>query len=72
MIYARAIQHNKIKHIYLPGKQEGIFNIDYLEKMEKKELILCESVIDAVSIYLSGYKNVSCFFGINSSWSSFI
>jgi len=61
-IYSRAINDNvKLKHKYLPGPHRGILNLD--EVKNSAEIYLCECVIDALSLYCMGIKNVTCTFG---------
>jgi DNA primase catalytic core len=53
------------KHTYLPGAHKGIFNLpSLLKRGVGGELILCESIIDALSFWISGFKNVTCSYGI--------
>jgi len=61
-IYGRKIarQKSKIDHLYLPGPHRGIFNRSALES---SDLILCESVIDALTFWCAGLKNVTCIWG---------
>jgi len=61
-IYGRAIEKrkSKIDHLYLPGPHVGIFNEAALEE---SEVILCEAVFDALSLWKHGVRNVSTIFG---------
>jgi DNA primase catalytic core len=52
------------KHTYLPGAHGGLFNEKSLEH-QSKEIILCECIIDALSVYQSGFVNVTAAFGVN-------
>ena len=61
-IYGRSISQAYGKHFYLPGEHKGIFNP---KALEHKEIFLCESIIDALSIMSLGYVNVTSSFGIN-------
>ncbi|MES9972067.1 MAG: CHC2 zinc finger domain-containing protein [Candidatus Thiodiazotropha sp.] len=49
-------------HLYLPGPHQGVFNIGALQA--SKELILCESLIDALTFWCAGYRNVTASYGI--------
>ncbi|MES9990720.1 MAG: CHC2 zinc finger domain-containing protein [Candidatus Thiodiazotropha sp.] len=49
-------------HLYLPGPHQGVFNIEALQA--SKELILCESLIDALTFWCAGFKNVTASYGI--------
>jgi len=61
-IYSRAISDNiKLKHKYLPGPHKGVLNLDGIKNSD--EIYLCECVIDAISLFCMGIKNVTCSFG---------
>lgn len=61
-IYSRSILNNaKLPHKYLPGPHKGILNLEELKTTD--EIYLCECVIDAISLYCMGIKNVTCSFG---------
>ena len=49
-------------HLYLPGPHAGVFN---REALASKELILCESLIDALTFWNAGYRNVTASYGVN-------
>ncbi len=51
------------KHIYLPGSHEGVFNVTGLKNTE--EVILCESLIDALTFWRWGFTHVTASYGIN-------
>lgn len=65
-IYGRKIRNNlragTAYHLYLPGPHAGIFNPECLAA---DEIILCESIIDALSFYASGFTNVTTAYGVN-------
>jgi DNA primase len=50
------------KHLYLPGQHKGIWNIQTLSSA--KEIILCEALVDALTFWCAGYKNVTSCYGI--------
>lgn len=53
------------KHLYLPardGRGRGVFNIAALQA--SKEIILCEALIDALTFWCAGYRNVTAAYGI--------
>lgn len=52
------------KHTYLPGAHKGIFNQQILLSLTAQDIILCESIIDALSFWINGFKNVTCSYGI--------
>lgn len=49
-------------HLYLPGPHGGVFNEAGLAGTE--EIILCESLIDALTFWCAGYRNVTSSYGI--------
>jgi DNA primase catalytic core len=61
-IYGRKVgsQKSGIYHLYLPGPHRGIWNPDCLKS---PEIILTESVIDALTFWVNGFRNVTCIYG---------
>ncbi len=59
-LYGRAIDRDQ--HLYLPGKQRGLFNAKTLRGAE--EVILAESVIDAMSAVEANVMNVVPLYGV--------
>lgn len=61
-IYGRKVASQKsgIYHLYLPGPHRGIWNPDCLKS---PEVILTESVIDALTFWVNGFENVTCIYG---------
>jgi len=61
-IYGRKVgsQKSGIYHLYLPGPHRGIWNPDCLKS---SEIILTESVIDALTFWVNGFENVTCIYG---------
>ncbi|MFL9906668.1 CHC2 zinc finger domain-containing protein [Paraburkholderia sp. RL17-337-BIB-A] len=63
--YGRKIVENQArnlpKHLYLPGPHRGVFNAEGLRG--QREVIVCESVIDALTFWCAGYQNVTAAFG---------
>ncbi|MCC6666296.1 MAG: toprim domain-containing protein [Polyangiaceae bacterium] len=49
-------------HLYLPGPHRGVWNWEALA--ESKEIILCESVIDALTFWCAGFRNVTACYGV--------
>ncbi|EKR62734.1 putative DNA primase [Leptospira weilii str. 2006001853] len=49
-------------HLYLPGRHLGNWNEE--DGFEKKELVLCESILDALSFWENGIRNVTCSYGV--------
>jgi DNA primase len=65
--YARKLLDNlragTPKHLYLPGPHRGVFNRDGLKG--QPEIILCEALIDALTFWAAGYRNVTSCYGVN-------
>jgi hypothetical protein len=65
-VYGRKILDNLRKgtpyHLYLPGPHKGVWNGDALR--DSKEIILCESLIDALTFWCAGYRNVTAAYGV--------
>jgi DNA primase len=51
------------KHLYLPGPHRGVFNREGIEGQQ--EIILCEALIDALTFWSAGYRNVTICYGVN-------
>ena len=49
-------------HLYLPGPHRGVWNEAALA--EHKEIILCEALIDAMTFWCAGFRNVTASYGI--------
>jgi len=49
-------------HMYLPGPHRGVFNEAGL--IGQPEIILCEALIDALTFWCAGYRNVTASYGI--------
>src|ERR1700739_978918 len=53
------------KHLYLPGPRRGLFNPAALACGACPELIVCEALIDALTFWCAGYRNVTSCYGVN-------
>jgi DNA primase catalytic core len=49
-------------HLYLPGPHRGVWNVEALQA--QKEVILCEALIDALTFWCAGYRNVTASYGV--------
>jgi DNA primase catalytic core len=50
-------------HLYLPAHEtRGVFNVQALKAA--KEVILCEAIIDALTFWCAGYRNVTTAYGV--------
>jgi DNA primase catalytic core len=59
-LYGRRTNAGGLAHLYLPGPHRGLFNRQCLCQTE---IILCEAVMDALTFWASGFKNVTCLYG---------
>jgi DNA primase catalytic core len=50
-------------HLYLPGPRQGVWNEEAL--IASKDVILCEALIDALTFWCAGYRNVTTSYGVN-------
>ncbi len=50
------------RHLYLPGPHRGAWNLDALRSSQ--EIILTESLIDALTFWRAGYRNVTASYGV--------
>jgi len=66
-LYGRKLNDNLRKgtayHLYLPGPHRGVFNRQNLAG--HTEIILCESLIDALTFIAAGFENVTASYGVN-------
>lgn len=65
-VYGRKI-NDKLRegtpyHLYLPGPHHGVWNVEALRA--SKEIILCESLIDALTFWCAGFRNVTASYGV--------
>jgi DNA primase len=49
-------------HLYLPGPHRGVWNLDAFAVSD--ELIVCESLIDALSLWCWGFRHVTAAYGV--------
>lgn len=65
-IYGRKVLDNlrkgTPKHLYLPGPHRGVWNEEALAVA--KEIILCEALIDALTFWCAGFRNVTTAYGV--------
>jgi 5S rRNA maturation endonuclease (ribonuclease M5) len=50
-------------HLYLPGPRRGVFNFHAAKR--SKSVILAESIVDAVTLYNAGFRDVIPCYGVN-------
>ncbi|CAB1060206.1 DNA primase, phage associated, partial [Olavius sp. associated proteobacterium Delta 1] len=63
-LYGRNIEDdNGVSHLYLPGSRSGLVNRQAVKRSQS--ILLTESIIDALSLYDQGFKNVMPIYGVN-------
>lgn len=60
-ILGARLRKGTAQHLYLPGAHAGVFNEAGLQG--QKEVILCEALIDAMTFWCHGFKNVTASYG---------
>ncbi|MET1257332.1 toprim domain-containing protein [Aliikangiella maris] len=65
-VYGRKLLGKRLRkgtaiHTYLPGPHEGVWNVAGLKNC--REVILCESLIDAMTFWVNGFRNVTASYG---------
>ncbi len=63
VLYGRRIAEGETDHLYLPGPRKGVFNHQAAKR--SKSIILTESIIDALTLYNAGFKDVVPCYGVN-------
>lgn len=58
----RALTPGTPLHLYLPGPHRGVWNWEALTAA--KEVILCEALIDAMTFWCAGFRNVTASYGV--------
>jgi Toprim-like/DNA primase catalytic core, N-terminal domain len=63
-LYGRKVNDNlregTPKHLYLPGPHRGVWN----EQAVGHEVIVCESLVDALTFWCAGLRNVTAAYGV--------
>jgi DNA primase catalytic core len=62
-LYGRRIADGETAHFYLPGPRRGVFNFQAAKR--SKSIILTESIIDALTLYNAGFRDVIPCYGVN-------
>jgi DNA primase len=63
-LYARSIDAEAgVTHLYLPGPRSGLVNRQAVKRSQS--VLLTESIIDALTLYDQGFKNVIPIYGVN-------
>lgn len=67
-VYGRKIRDNlragTAYHLYLPGPHAGVWNEEGLAA-SGGEVILCEALIDALTFWVHGFRNVTASYGVH-------
>jgi DNA primase len=62
-LYGRRITDGETAHLYLSGPRRGVFNFHAAKR--SKSIILTESIIDALTLYNAGFKDVIPCYGVH-------
>jgi DNA primase catalytic core len=57
------LRENTPLHLYLKGEHRGVWNEEAL--IASKDVILCEALIDALTFWCAGFRNVTASYGVN-------
>jgi hypothetical protein len=65
-VYGRKVAEQRLRsgtplHLYLPGPHRGVFNLSAFADVD--ELIVTESLLDALSFWCAGYRHVTATYG---------
>ncbi|MET0116006.1 MAG: CHC2 zinc finger domain-containing protein [Sedimenticola sp.] len=65
-LYGRKLLGKRLRkgtpqHLYLPGPHAGVWNLEGLRG--QSEVILCEALIDAMTFWVAGFRNVTASYG---------
>lgn len=65
-VYGRKILGQRLRkgtaqHLYLPGPHNGVWNVEAFKACN--EVILCEALIDAMTFWVHGFRNVTASYG---------
>ncbi len=68
-VYGRKVLDKRLRkgtpqHLYLPGAHQGVWNATAL--VDSEEVILCEALLDAMTFWVNGYRNVTASYGTSS------
>jgi len=58
----RSLRKGTPEHLYLPGPHAGVWNLPALAA--SPEVIVCESLIDAMSFWVGGFRHVTAAYGV--------
>jgi DNA primase len=66
-VYGRKVAEHGLRagtprHLYLPGPHAGVFNVGAFK--DGDELVVCESLIDALSLWCAGFRHVTAAYGV--------
>jgi len=72
-VYGRKILGQRLRkgtaqHLYLPGPHNGVWNVEAFKACN--EIILCEALIDAMTFWVHGFRNVTASYGTSGFTSS--
>jgi len=62
-LYGRRLANGEVNHLYLPGPHCGVWNGQAAKTSQS--LFLCEAILDGMSLWQAGFKNVIALYGVN-------
>lgn len=60
-ILGKRLRKGTAQHLYLPGPHDGVWNIEAFRATD--EIILCEALLDAMTFWVHGFRNVTASYG---------
>jgi DNA primase len=74
-VYGRKILGSRLRkgtpqHLYLPGPHDGVWNVEALQASD--EIILCEALIDSMTFWVHGFRNVTASYGTSGFTASLL
>lgn len=61
----RPSRANQVAHLYLKGAHRGVFNAEGVRASGADTVILCESILDALTFIRWGWDSVTCAYGVH-------
>ena len=58
------------KHCHLSDVPQGVLNLEAIQVSD--EIILCQSIIDALTFWCAGHRNVTCVYGLDGFTTDFL
>jgi DNA primase len=70
-MYGRRLRNDaEVRHLYLPGARQGVLNWQSLKA--SNSIVLTEGVLDALSCWQAGVRDVTCLHGLQAPSERFL